>query len=82
MAQVTADGVPVIWHDDLVRRQTADGSILSSPVSTLTLAEFQRIYEKVQYIPWLGRRRNEIDGHVPFALMGRLVQQHIRSHFL
>lgn len=43
--QVTADGVPVIWHDDLVQRQTADGAILSSPVSSLTLAEFQRIYE-------------------------------------
>ena len=41
--QVTADGVPVIWHDDYVITRSADGALAHRFIAQLTLAEFKRL---------------------------------------
>jgi glycerophosphodiester phosphodiesterase len=44
--QVTADGVPVLWHDDLVLWRRADGGVGSAQIADLTLAEFKRLLQR------------------------------------
>lgn len=39
--QVTADGVPVIWHDDYVVTWGPDGRVVKRLIAQLTLAEFK-----------------------------------------
>ncbi len=42
-AQVTADGVPVLWHDDYVVTRAPGGSLEQQHVAQLTLAGFKRL---------------------------------------
>ena len=39
--QVTADGVPVIWHDDNVVTREPGGRVVKRHIAQLTLAEFK-----------------------------------------
>ena len=41
--QVTKDGVPIIWHDDLAVWRTPSGSTRSALISELTLSEFKQL---------------------------------------
>lgn len=41
--QVTKDGVPVIWHDDLAVWRTPSGSTHSALIADLTLSEFKQL---------------------------------------
>jgi glycerophosphoryl diester phosphodiesterase len=41
--QVTADGVPVLWHDDRVVWRQPDGSAASTAIADLTLPEFSAL---------------------------------------
>lgn len=41
--QVTKDGVPVLWHDDAVVWRQAGGGVASTPIASLTLADFKRL---------------------------------------
>jgi hypothetical protein len=42
-AQVTADGVPVLWHDDYVVTRAPGGALEQQHVAQLTLAGFKRL---------------------------------------